>query len=212
MKPDGITYLYFMKIFRIILIGIMMFPIVCPAQNFKREAKKEAKSFEKDGWVTSPGSLPLQIQFQKAYEMQAEKDESGYPKYITGEAMSIGENFDAAKMQALELAKLNLASIIQTELTTLVNNSLANEQLEPEEAESITRTITENTNIISQSLGRVIIMAECYRTLKNKNKEVLVRIACNAELAMEAGKKAIRKNLESKGEELREKLDELMWL
>ena len=126
--------------------------------------------------------------------------------------MSIGENFDAAKMQALELAKLNLAGSIQTELTTLVNNSLANEQLAPEEAESITRTITENTNIISQSLGRVIIMAECYRTLKNKNKEVYVRIAYNTELAMEAGKRAIRKNLESKGEELREKLDELMSL
>lgn len=190
----------------------MMFPIVCPAQNFKREAKKDAKSYEKDGWVTSPGSLPLQIQFQKAYEMQVEKDESGYPKYITGNGMSIGENYDAARMQAMEVAKFEIARLIATELKGLTANSLANDQYAPEEAESINKVIGESTGIISQSLGKVIIMVECYRTLKNKNKEVLVRIACNAELAMEAGKKAIRKNLESKGEELREKLDELMWL
>lgn len=187
-----------------------MFPLACPAQNLKKEARKEAKSFERQGWQTSPGSLPLELQFLEAYKMQMEKDDYGYPKYIIGEAMSIGENYDAAKMQALELAKQNLAGSIQTEITTLVDNSLSNEQLSSEEAASITETVLANTSLISQSIGRIVIVAECYRTLKNKNKEVFVRIAYNAEMAKESAKKAVRSDLEKKGDALRKKLDELM--
>ena len=48
--------------------------------------------------------------------------------------MSIGGNYDAAKMQALELAKQNLAGQIQTEITALIENTVANKQLSAEEA------------------------------------------------------------------------------
>lgn len=200
----------FMKTLRIILIGLVLCPVLCSAQNLNRQAKKEAKAFEKDGWEITPGALPLQVQFLNAYEMQAEKDDFGYPKFIIGEAMSVGENYDAAKMQALELAKLNLAGSIETELVTLVENSVSNEQLSSEEAASITKSVAANKNLITQNIGRVVTIAECYRTLQNKNKEVYVRIAYNAEMAKEAAKKAIRKDLEQKGEGLHEKLDELL--
>ena len=193
------------------MLGIIMFPLICTAQNLKKDAKKEAKTFERAGWLTSPGALPLEVQFLEAYRMQLEKDDYGYPKYIIGEAMSIGETYDAAKMQALELAKLNLAGAIQTEVVTLVENSLANEQLSSEEAESITQTVMANKQLISQSVGRVVTIAECYRTIKaNKNKEVYVRIAYNAEMAKEAAKKAVREDLKKKGADLQKKLDELM--
>lgn len=193
-----------------ILLGLILCPLVCSAQNLNKQARKEAKAFEKDGWEITPGALPLQVQFLNAYEMQTEKDDLGYPKFIIGEAMSIGENYDAAKMQALELAKLNLAGAIETELVTLVDNSVSNKQLSSEEAASIIETVTANKNLISQNIGRIVTIAECYRTLKNKNKEVYVRIAYNAEMAKEAAKKAIRKDLEQKGEELQQKLDELL--
>lgn len=199
-----------MRVVKLVLLGIVMFPLVCFAQNFKKEAKKESRSFEKDGWVISPGSLPLELQFQEAYKMLTEKDESGYPKYILGEAMSVGETYDAAKAQALELAKLNLAGAIQTEVVTLVENSLSNNQLSSDEAASITKTVMANKQFISQSIGRVIAVVECYRDLKNKNKEVYVRIAYNAEMAKNAAKKAIKEDLEKEGEDLQKKLEELM--
>ena len=65
-------------------------------------------------------------------------------------------------------------------------------------------------NLISQSIGRVVVMVECYRTLKNKNKEVLLRVAYNSDMAKKAAMKAIKKDLESKGNELHNKLDELL--
>lgn len=179
-------------------------------EKASKAARKEAKRYKKEGWTTTPGALPIEKQTDRAMLMQMEFDEEMFPKYIMGEAMSIGENYDAAKMQALELAKQNLAGQIQTEVTALIENTVANEQMEAEQAASITRSVMASKNLISQSIGRTITVMEVYRTLSNKNKEVLVRIAYNSDMAKKAAKKAIKEDLEKKGDDLHNKLDELL--
>jgi hypothetical protein len=176
-----------------------------------KAARKEAKNLVKQGWLTTPGALPVEKQLDRSYKMQYEYDENQYPKYIMAEAMSIGENYDAAKMQALELAKQNLAGQVQTEMTALIENTVANQQMEAGKAASITKTISASKNLISQSLGRVLPVTELYRDSK-KNKEVLVRISYNSEMAMNAAKKVIKEELEKKGEDLHEQLDQAMGL
>lgn len=175
-----------------------------------KDARKEAKKLKKEGWSTAPGALPLEKQLDKSYLMQYEYDEDMFPKFIMGEAMSIGGNYDAAKMQALELAKQNLAGQIQTEVTALIENTVANDQLEAEQAASVTRSVMASKNLISQSIGRTIPVIELYRTLPNKNKEVLVRIAYNSNMAKKAAIKAIKEDLEKKGDELHKNLDQLL--
>lgn len=103
-------------------------------EKASKAAKKEAKKLQKEGWQTAPGALPLEKQLDKSYAMQYQYDESMYPMYIMGEAMSIGENYDGAKMQAMELAKQNLAAQIQTEVSGLIDNSVATQQLAMEES------------------------------------------------------------------------------
>lgn len=175
-----------------------------------KTARKEAKKLKREGWTNAPGALPLNKQLDKSYLMQMEYDEDMFPKYLMGEAMSIGENYDAAKMQALELAKQNLAGQIQTEVTALIDNTVANKQLEPEDATSVVQSISAGKSLITQSIGRVITVVEIYRTVSNKNKEVLVRIAYNAAMAKAAAKNAIKENLEKRGDELHKKLDKLL--
>ena len=179
-------------------------------EKASKDARKEAKKLTKEGWVTVPGALPLEKQLDKSYMMQTEYDEDMYPKYLMGEAMSIGENYDAAKMQALELAKQNLAGLIQTEVTALVENSVANKQLGAEEAASLTQSIMGAKNLISQSISRTIIVMECYRVKSNKNKEVLVRIAYNGAMAKAAAKRAVQDELKDKSEEIHKKLDKIL--
>ena len=175
-----------------------------------RSTKKEAKRLQKEGWQVAPGALPLEKQLEKAYTMQYEFDESGYPLYIMAEAMSIGENYDGAKAQALELAKENLAGQIQTEVTALVESTVANKQLAAEESATIVETVKASKNLISQSLGRVFPVVEVYRTKANKNKEVLVRLAYNEKMAREAAKRAIKQELEAKGQDLHKQLDTVL--
>ena len=175
-----------------------------------KAARKEAKRLKKEGWQPAPGALPLEKQLDRSYLMQMEYDEDMYPKYMMAEGMSVASNYDAAKMQALELAKQLLAGQIQTEMTSLIENSVANEQLEANEAVSVTKSIMESKNLISQSIGRVIVVSELYRTLKNKNKEVLVRVAYNSDMAKKIAKKAAKQSLEKESEKVRNKLDELL--
>jgi len=179
-------------------------------EKASKAARKEAKSLEKEGWQSAPGALPIEKQLDRSYQMQYEYDAEMYPKYIMGEAMSVAGNYDAAKMQALELAKQNLAGQIQTEVTALIENTVANEQMSAEDAASVTRSISAGKNLISQSIGRTIPVVEIYRMLKNKNKEVMVRIAYNGDLAKKLAKDAIRKQLEQEGEDKQKKLDELL--
>ena len=94
-----------------------------------KTARKEAKRLAKEGWKVTPGALPLEKQLDKSYLMQMEYDENMFPKYLMGEAMSIGENYDAARLQAMELAKQSLAGQIQTEVTALIENTVSNKQL-----------------------------------------------------------------------------------
>lgn len=179
-------------------------------ERSSRTARKQSKSFAKEGWEVTPGKLPLDKQFDRSYQMQYEFDDSGYPTYIIAEAMSTGENYDAAKMQALELSKQNLAGQVQTEITAIIENTVANKQLTAEQAASVAQSVEASKNIVSQSLGRVLPVVECYRTKSNKNKEVYVSIAYNSKMAMEQAKQAIRKDLEEKGNKLHEQLDAIL--
>lgn len=172
--------------------------------------RKEAKRLKKEGWVVNPGALPLEKQLERSYLMEYEYDENLFPKFIMANAQSIGENYDAAKTAATSLAITNLAGQIQTEVTALVENTVANKQLAAEDAASISETVMGSKNHISQSIGRVITTVECYRVLDNKNREVMVRIAYNADMAKQAAKKVIREELEKKGENLHEQLDQVL--
>ena len=172
-----------------------------------KAARREAKQLTKDGWQVAPGQLPLEKQLDKAYSMYYEYEESGLPKYIIGDAMSPGAVYDAAKMQALELAKTNLAGMIQTEVTALIESTVANEQITQEQAQSIARTVQASKNLIVQRLGRTFTVTECYRTLPNKTVQVRVTLAYNARMAVDEAKAVVKAQLEARGEDLHEQLD-----
>ncbi|MDP4276413.1 MAG: hypothetical protein Q8914_02160 [Bacteroidota bacterium] len=176
-----------------------------------KTALRDAKKLTKEGWMTTPGALPLDKQLDRAYKMQYEFDDNQYPKYIMAEAFSVGESYDAAKMQALELAKQNLAGQIQTQMTELVDNTVSNQQLKKDEAASIVKTITTSKNLISQNLGRVIPVVEAYMETRQSYR-VLVRIAYNSDMAKQAAVKVVRDELEKEGQDLHEQLDAVMGL
>ena len=175
-----------------------------------KAAKKEAKRLQKEGWNVKPGALPMEKQLERSYLMQYEYEDNLFPKYIMGEASSVGESYDAAKTAAISLAITNLAGQIQTEVTALVENTVGNRQLSAEDAASIVETVMASKNLVSQSIGRTIPVVEVYRINSKKNNEVLVRLAYNSEMAREAVKKAVREELEKKGENLHEQLDKVL--
>ncbi|MEM7550068.1 MAG: hypothetical protein AAF363_10345 [Bacteroidota bacterium] len=174
-----------------------------------KEARKEAKGFKKQGYYIAPGALPMEKQIEKAWMRQYETDDIGYPLYIVATGNSVAGTQSAAKLQATELAKLELAGSISTEVAALIENSVANQQFNTEEAATVQKTVAAAKNIIAQDLGRTIPLFEIYKKV-GKNVEANVRVAYNSEMAKEIARKAITKKLEEETEIAHEKLEKLM--
>lgn len=180
-------------------------------EKASKEAKKQAKEWKKEGWKIAPGASSLEkqhdeTQFYKDYV----EDDLATKRYVSGNAMSIGENYDAARMQAMELARIDLAGNIGTELTKIVNNNCANKQLKKQDAASVISSIGETKSLVSQRLGQTIVVQDRYREMKDGNVQVAVAVYYSMETAREIAKEEIRKQLEEKGIDLGEDLDKLM--
>ena len=175
-----------------------------------KAARKEARNFRKAGWYVAPGALPMDKQVEKSWERQYEEDENGYPLYLVGTGNSVAETQSAAKLQAMELAKLELAGVVQTNIIAIIENSVANNQLSREDAASVTKTVAASKNIIAQEIGRVVTFFEIYRPVGDANIESSVRIGYNTEIAYETANKAIKEQLEDRTKELHIKLDKIL--
>ncbi len=172
-------------------------------------AKKEAKRLKKQGYYVAPGKLPMVEQLEDSYLKQAEDDDRGLPRWITGEATSVANTKISAKNQAMEAAKLELAGKLETTIAAIIENSFGNNQINQEEAASLTKTVTASKNIISKKLGRTIVLFEAYRDIQ-RNVESTVTIAYNFDTAFEQYKQTLREELEEDAEELHDKLDEIL--
>ena len=174
-----------------------------------KEARKEAKNLEKEGFRTPVGKLPLDKQLENAWERQAELDMDGNPYWYVASARAIGGNQSAAVLQATNAAKIDITGQIQTKVSQLIEAKVSNEDMGLEEAASLSSVIASSKSIISATLGRIIPLVEVYRTLPNQNVEVMVTLGYSIQAANQQAIKAIRKELAAKSEELAKELDKL---
>jgi hypothetical protein len=177
-----------------------------------RSARREAKKYTRDGYLVSPGALPIDKQLEAAWMKSYDTDAKGFPIWFVANGKAIGESYTATKNQALNVAKSELAGLISTNVAGMAKNTIGNEQLSAQEATSIAKTIDASINLIAQELGQVLPVVEIYKNLPNKNVQVDVRIFYNIEMANETAKKIIRKKLEEEGALSHEKLEKLMGL
>ena len=169
--------------------------------------KREASNLRKEGWTVLPGMMSIVSQLNKSLQYE----DNLFPKYVMGEAMAEGDSYDGVKMHALELAKVNLvARIIQDEVRSLFQNAVAKGVLTQVQFDSIIQNLKTSKLLISQNIGTTITVLEVYRTLVNKNIEVLVRIACESYSVKEIIKKIIRSGLGNSDELLLKKIDEIL--
>ena len=126
--------------------------------------------------------------------------------------MKWGSNYSAAQMQAVNLAKLDLAGQIQTRVNQLIEAKVANDEISAESAASINSFVSASKNLISNTLGRVMILVEIYRVNEAGNNEVQVTLGYNSELATQEAIKAVQKSMTAEAGELMEELDGLLGL
>lgn len=168
------------KLLSICLLFILSLTV--NAQGFSKsemkDLKKEAKKYEKEGWKTMPGAMSLTDQLALSKKLTLEEDEEGNTKWQIGAATSVGSIYDAARMQAMTLAKAELTSLITSLITSNYIAASENKQLSQDEAESFVKASMESEGIsVDQKLGNPRVIFDAYRKLSNGNVEVTIRIA-----------------------------------
>ncbi|UZR95121.1 hypothetical protein [Chondrinema litorale] len=207
----------FILLFSILLsFGIASISLAQPPKLKKKdlkamkEARKQGKKMKKDGWNVAPGALPIEKSLERSWSMLLDYDEEGKKKYLDADGNAVAESKSAADLQALELAKLNLAGQIETQVAALIEASVANQQLTREEAASVTKVVAGSKNMIKNVINEVDPVYKVYREVGRKNIEVQLKIFYDRENAMNGAKKVIRNKLEEETNIIHEKLDNIL--
>jgi len=174
-----------------------------------KDARKEAKKLKKDGFKVAPGQLPMEKQIEDTWMKRMKTDDKGNKIWFVVDARAVGETHTAAKMQANEVAKINLASAIGTEVKGIIKTNIANQQLDATEAESLTQSIATFQSKVGAKIGRTTTLFEADRTI-GKNIEIYNTIGYSYNDAMNLAKDFIRKDLEEKTKIQGEKLDKIL--
>lgn len=178
-----------------------------------RNARKEARKMRRKGFMVFPGSIPLDKQLEYSWMKQIEEDERGMLKYIFADGNGVGKTQTAAEMQAMEAAKLQLAGQISNEINQIIEGKIANDQIDRETGNSLTKFVAGSKNYIIQNLSYVKPALKVYRESGRHDLEVVVKLFYNVEEAMISAEKAleakIRSDLEEEADELIEELDNI---
>lgn len=177
-----------------------------------KEAKKQAKKLKKEGWNVAPGALPLEKSLETSWSLLLERDDEGVKKYLDADGNSVAETKTAADLQALEMAKLNLAGQLETEIAALIEGSIANEQLTREEAASVTKVVTGSKHLIANTIKRVDPVYKVYREVGKSNVEVQLKLFYNLDKALNTAKQTLRTKLADETDIIHEKLDKILKL
>jgi hypothetical protein len=175
-----------------------------------KEARKESKKLSKEGWQVTPGSLPLSKELENSWLKQVMVDENGKPKYINADGNAVAETKSAAEMQAIELGKLQLAGLIQTNFGSLISANVGNAQLSTQDAASVTQIVQSAKNTIAMELGYVDPSFKLFREIGKDKVEVQVRLFYDVKQSLEIAKKVVREELKDKLKINEEQLEKLM--
>jgi hypothetical protein len=176
----------------------------------QKSSRIEGDKLLKEKFDVNPGMLPLKEQLDEAYLKEGETDADGYPVWYFSSVRATGNTAYTAKFQATQLALQDIAGQLGSNISGLVENSLANNQITEKEANSLQKTIAASSNLISASLGRTVTFSEFYKKVNSDNMICSVTLGTNAKLAEMSAKKAVRAKLEAETGVVREKLDRIL--
>jgi hypothetical protein len=134
-----------------------------------KEARKQAEEYEKVyGWRTFEGDMPLAKMLEQSWMNQLEKkqnnDGSQSNAYIWAAGNGVAKTKSAAEMQAVELAKVELAGQLKTYVAALTTSNIANAQISGVDAETEQSIVQSAKNITSATLTQIKPVVKMYRT------------------------------------------------
>lgn len=178
-------------VFTIVLLTLFAVTPVVAQQNSKelkkelkskasKDIRKEAKAYEKEGWRSVAGSLPLAKQLEQAQMAAIERDEDGLNRYYMGRGKGIGGNYRAAKAVAFNQAKVDLVAAVLSDVQSAETNEMTNEDMGEGDVIS-TDDLDINSKVVSSfPIKDIVTVVEIYRELSRGRYEVEFSVKMDA--------------------------------
>ena len=145
-----------------------------------KDIRKEAKAYEKEGWRSVAGSLPLAKQLEQAQMAAIERDEDGLNRYYMGRGKGIGGNYRAAKAVAFNQAKVDLVAAVLSDVQSAETNEMTNEDMGEGDVIS-TDDLDINSKVVSSfPIKDIVTVVEIYRELSRGRYEVEISVKMDA--------------------------------
>ncbi len=133
-----------------------------------KEARKEAKKWEKEGYSNLPGNLPLANQFERSMVMQVMQTEDGLQRYLTATGSAISGSEGVSQANALDNTRLILAGLIQAEVSALITNNQGNTGYTADEVQTVDEFLSSSKTLIQNKIGNIKPVIEMVRRVDDK--------------------------------------------
>lgn len=174
-----------------------------PTKKQLKAIKSEIADWQSEGWTVAPGDLSIAEQILAQKEYTNKKNSEGEPLYLIGSSTAVGETFKAAQLSAMRGVKMQALDQLDTEITAIIENDLANKQQNLDKAVSVDKVLSRTKEVISNRLPRGIKVVSVYRELKSKKAvEVRMAYAYNYDKVIEMLNASASKALEDEIEEM----------
>lgn len=196
-----------------VLSGITASAQIVSEKKVEKDAKKQAKVLLKEGWKVAPGHPSIELQQIKAAKINNTTDDNYSSKFVMGSAQATGPNYDAARFQATELAKIDIAGKIMTELTGIVETNIGNTQIDPEHVAAIVKSVGAYKSFVATKLVNIISCVDMYKVESGTGNTIVivsVGIFYNKEDAVKAGIEEVRNQMMKESQQLADELDALL--
>lgn len=158
-----------------------------PGIEDRPSVKVETARLQQEGFHTVTGRLPLEEQLEEAWKYQREKDPEGNPVYYVASSKVMAVNYNVARIQAGNLAKVQLAGLMETRIGQLVTQKMEVNGTEGKEA--VIQMVSSSKNLVTARLSHLLPVVEIYRDLPDGRVEVQITLACKRLWATEVSDK-----------------------
>lgn len=135
---------------------------------------------KEEGFRTAAGRLPLEEQMAESWRYQREKDAGGEARNFVVSTKAKGNQYDAVRLQAESLAKVQLAGLMETRIGQIVTN-----RMETSDGRTRMNTVASSKNLVTTRLANLYPLMEIYRNLPDGEVEIQIVMGCDRRWASE---------------------------
>lgn len=172
-----------------------------------KDAKAQAKQLKKDGWLAPAGDKAIEKQLTESQllgeELMADEEGSITKRFIQHTAVQVSGTYNTGYAAARTAAMMELAAALRTKVAAAMQQKADNQQTSSINALTVDKFNQRSKAIIDAALTNSRPVVAIYRQLPNNNYEVQVRIAFDKKELTARIKRAMQKELEQEGDELK---------